>query len=57
MEGSLQDHFQRIKGRLENGCLILESLAKEHSFKTFEVPDVTPSVELTGKEPPQAGDL
>jgi len=57
MEGSLQDHFKRIKSRLATGRAKLRELLDEGSPQTWDVPNAKPNEDFKGAEPPKHDDL
>lgn len=40
MEGTIEAHFERIKGRLALGRQILESIHNDNGIRTYDIPDV-----------------
>ncbi|KDQ16760.1 hypothetical protein BOTBODRAFT_106823 [Botryobasidium botryosum FD-172 SS1] len=56
MEGSLQDHFNRIKSRLAAGRTKLHELIEEASPQTCDVPRAKPNEDFKGAEPPKPDD-
>lgn len=56
MDSSLEGHFNRIKGRLENGRRILEQIYNSKHIEPYEIPNVKPETDVFNRPPPLRGD-
>ena len=56
MEGTVDAHFDRIKGRIDKGRAVLEQLYARRDLQTFPVPQATPDQSQITAQPPKEGD-